>query len=115
MMHENASDETVVVAVYSNWNEAEIARSFLGDEGIEALITGQEPHRGPELTDGMRLRVLGGQAERAHTLLAEHNLLPAALDPKDIEEHVTAYRRLTGSFIFVVGALIVFAILLNAC
>lgn len=108
------SDETVVLATFGNWNEAEIAKSFLEDEGINCYIIGQDPHRGPEFSEGLKLRVLASQSEEALNALREADLLPAKVNSDDSAGDDENYRRIIFymiaiTFIIVILALVVYS------
>jgi hypothetical protein len=77
MFRKPPPDETVELATFGNWNEAEIAKSFLEDEGVNCYIIGQDPHRGPEFSEGLKLRVLASKSEEALDALHEADLLPS--------------------------------------
>lgn len=112
MLKEPSSDETVEIATYANWNEAEIAKSFLEDQGIDGYIVGQEPHRGPEFAEGLRLRVLDSKSKAALDALRDADLLPSSADatPESGEAGKT-YRRLVFWIIALAIGLTIVAIL----
>lgn len=111
MREQISADETVVIATFSNWNEAEIARGFLEDEGILSYVSGQEPHRAPELTEGVSLRVLASKSDRALELLADHDLLPEPSSPEDAEASEAAYRKLSFWLFVLIFALVLVGLL----
>ena len=56
---------------YSNRQDAEVAKARLAKSGIDALIVADDVCPPFQLTEGARLRVLKGVADRAHRVLAE--------------------------------------------
>lgn len=75
-MDENPSEETTIVAMYSTRHDAEIAKSFLEDHGIDAFVVADDVHVPLQVTEGARLIVMQSKAERAHEALADVRLLP---------------------------------------
>ena len=73
-MAENPSEETKIVAIYSTRHDAEIARSFLEDNGINAFVVADDVHVPLQLTEGARLVVMQSHAERASEALADVGL-----------------------------------------
>lgn len=112
MLKETTSGETVVVATYTNWNDAEIARSFLEDEGIDSFIIGHQPHPSVELTDGARLRVLAASAERALDALRGADLLPSEAQSQEERKLAqSTYKRLVSLMVIVMVGLLILGVL----
>ena len=114
MFNEPPPDETVELATFGNWNEAEIAKSFLEDEGINCYIIGQDPHRGPEFSEGLKLRVLVSKSEEALDALREADLLPSKVIADVSAGDDEDYRRIVFymiaiTFIVVILALVVYS------
>lgn len=114
MSKELPPDETVELATFGNWNEAEIAKSFLEDEGINSYIIGQDSHRGPEFSEGLKLRVLASKSEEALDALREADLLPAIAITDESAGDDEDYRRIIFymiaiTFIAVILALVAYS------
>ena len=75
-MTTDPSEETVVVANYPARHYAEMAMSYLEDQGIDAFVVADDVHVPLQLTEGARLTVMASRAEAAYDALAEVNLLP---------------------------------------
>lgn len=76
--------ETVVIAVYSSRQDAEIAQELLEDKGIRASIGVDDAGTMyPQLqqTQGVRLAVLGDEGAKARWVLKEADLLPEGSAP----------------------------------
>lgn len=85
MAKELTSEETTVVAKYSNRHDAETAKSFLADQGISSFVTADDVHPPLQLTQGVRLRVMTGEAQTAKKALQEVDMLPGqAADATDV-------------------------------
>lgn len=112
MTRDPSSDETILLATFPSWNDAEIARSFLEDEGITSYLTGQEPHRAPELS-GVSLRVLQSRAEEAAEALRGADLLPPPASEEDREEAKVANRRLMLWAFAAIFGLILLSLIIN--
>lgn len=65
------SDAQAVVARFAARHEAEIARSYLADHGIEAFILGDDAHAPLAFADSVRLVVMQREAEEACRRLEE--------------------------------------------
>lgn len=76
MDKELTSEETIVVARYSNRHDAETAKSFLADQGISSFVTADDVHPPLQLTEGVRLRVMTGEAQAAKKALKDADMLP---------------------------------------
>lgn len=79
-----AQPETVVVAVYSSRQDAEIAQEVLADEDIRASIAADDAgamHPQLQQTQGVRLAVLDDKAAKARWVLKEADLLPEGSAP----------------------------------
>lgn len=74
MSEDRSSEETAVLATYSNRQDAEVVRAFLEDRGITTFIAADDVHPPLQLTEGVRLLVLSGEASRARDALAEGGL-----------------------------------------
>ncbi len=85
-MNENlSSEETAVVATYSNRHDAEVARSFLEDQGVASFITADDVHPPLQLTEGVKLRVMSKEAQSARKALADAEMLSGRMDPAELE------------------------------
>ena len=65
------AEETVILATYSNRQDAEVAKAQLAEREIDALIVADDVHPPFQLTEGVVLRVLEGVADRARRVLEE--------------------------------------------
>ena len=65
------AEETVILATYSNRQDAEVAKARLAEREIDALIVADDVHPSFQLTEGVVLRVLKGVADRARRVLEE--------------------------------------------
>lgn len=70
--------ETVVIAIYTQRHDAEIAKSYLEDRGISSFIIADDVHVSLQLTDGVKLVAMQHQAEKAVDALSEVDLMPEA-------------------------------------
>lgn len=80
-----SSEETAVVARYLRRHDAEIARSYLQDNGIDAVVVADDVHVSLQSRKGARLVVIQRQAQRAYLALVDANLLPDNLGTGAIE------------------------------
>jgi len=78
-MKTDTSEETTVVAVYAARHDAEIAKSFLVDHGIDSFVVADDVHVPLQLTEGARLVVMKSQAQSAYNTLSAGNLLPDSI------------------------------------
>lgn len=70
-MNPLSTEDTTVVATYSNRHDAEVARSLLEDRGIASFVVADEVHPPIQLTGGVRLLVLSGEAQEARQALED--------------------------------------------
>ena len=63
----------VTVARFENREEAEIARAALAEEGIEAMVSADDVGGLVPLTNGVEVRVLEENAERAKTVIQDED------------------------------------------
>jgi hypothetical protein len=70
MIQDLSADETTVLGTYSNRSDAEVAKARLADREIDAVIVADDVHPPFQLTEGVELRVLEGEAERARQVLS---------------------------------------------
>jgi hypothetical protein len=68
-MIDRDSQETTVLQTYANSSDAEIARSFLRDNGIESFVSADDVHVSIQFSGGARLIVMESDSERAYELL----------------------------------------------
>ena len=124
MTKDLASEETIVVAVYSNRHDAEVAKSFLEDQGIYSFVTADDVHVQLQLTDGARLHVMSDRAETALERLKDADMLTPDRQYGQQESDGTAddlvdrtpgtvSRPFMVSFVILVLALIVAMVLFN--
>lgn len=66
-----SAEETPILATYSNRQDAEVAKARLADREIDAFIVADDVHPPFQLTEGVELRVLEGEADRARHVLEE--------------------------------------------
>lgn len=71
-------DATAVVARFAARHDAEIAKSYLADHGIDAFILADDVHVPLQFTDGARLVVMQSEAEEAYQRLEEADSIPDA-------------------------------------
>lgn len=124
MTEDLASGETIVVAVYSNRHDAEVAKSFLEDQGIYSFVTADDVHVQLQLTEGARLHVMSDRAEAALDRLKDADMLmtegqrgehegDGTADHLVDRPHGSVSRSFTVSFVILVLALIVAMVLFN--
>ena len=78
-MATDPSENTAVVATYPARHYAEMAKDFLADNGIDALIVADDVHVPLQLTEGARLRVMESKAPTAYEALKRAGLLPESI------------------------------------
>ena len=78
-MATDPSENTAVVATYPARHYAEMAKDFLADNGIDALIVADDVHVPLQLTEGARLRVMESEAPAAYEALDRAGLLPESI------------------------------------
>ncbi|WP_251965036.1 hypothetical protein [Salinibacter ruber] len=66
-----SAEETPILATYSNRQDAEVVKARLADREIDAFIVADDVHPPFQLTEGVELRVLDGEADRARHVLEE--------------------------------------------
>jgi hypothetical protein len=66
-----SAEETPILATYSNRQDAEVAKARLADREIDAFIVADDVHPPFQLTEGVELHVLVGEADRARHVLEE--------------------------------------------
>ncbi|MCS3669200.1 2-phospho-L-lactate transferase/gluconeogenesis factor (CofD/UPF0052 family) [Salinibacter ruber] len=66
-----SAEETPILATYSNRQDAEVAKARLADREIDAFIVADDVHPPFQLTEGVELRVLEVEADRARHVLEE--------------------------------------------
>ena len=69
-------DRLIVIATFNDYIEAEMARQLLADNGIEAVVTGQNAsnmYQGLNAIEAPGLQVLESEAEKALEVLASQN------------------------------------------
>ena len=69
MTREMSSEDTRVVATYSARHDAEVAKSYLEDVGIASFVVADDVHPPIQLTGGVRLFVMSGEADHAREAL----------------------------------------------
>jgi hypothetical protein len=75
MTRDLSSEETTVVATYLARHDAEMARSFLADQGIDSFVIADDVHVPLQLTQGARLLVMRSQAQKAYDALVDANMM----------------------------------------
>lgn len=71
MPQDLSAEETTILTTYSNRQDAEVAQARLADRAIDAFIVADDVHPPFQLTEGVELRVLEGEADRARHVLEE--------------------------------------------
>jgi hypothetical protein len=66
-----SAEETTILATYSNRQDAEVDKARLAEREIDAFIVADDVHPPFQLTEGVELRVLEGEADRARHVLKE--------------------------------------------
>jgi hypothetical protein len=82
-------DKLVTVAQYADYIEAEMARQLLEDNGIKAIVTGDNvanTYAGVPAMIDLELQVLESQAEEAIYILESHPEPESELEPDEDEE-----------------------------
>ena len=69
--------ETAILATFSNRQDAELAKARLADHEIDALVVADDVHPPFQRTEGVELRVLEKQADRARRVLAANTSVSA--------------------------------------
>ena len=70
-----SSEETTVIATYSNRHDAEVAKGLLQEWDITSLVIADDVHPPFQLTEGVKLLVLSSKAQDAHEALNEEAML----------------------------------------
>lgn len=81
-----ASENTVVLAVYSARHYAEMAKNYLADQKIDAFVAADDVHVPMQMTEGARLLVLESHARAAREALEVADLLPEDIAADDDAE-----------------------------
>lgn len=66
-----STEETAVLATYSNRQDAEVAKARLTEREIDAVVVADDVHPSFQPTEGLELRVLGEVVDRARCVLEE--------------------------------------------
>jgi hypothetical protein len=99
------SERTTLLATYPSRRDAEVARNRLEAHDISSFVTADDAggmHVEMQLTNGVKLLVLEGDAREAHEILQDANMLsdaapnPTDWDPDEIEERGNAGTALLG-------------------
>ncbi len=114
MTSDISSEETAVVATYTNRHDAEVAKSFLEDQGIASFVVADDVHPPIQLTEGVRLFVMSEEAQNARIALEDAkmvgDLAPEEDDvsPRsdDVDVEVSRPARLT-AWLYVAGFLLI--------
>lgn len=64
-----SAEETVVIATYSNRQDAEVDKARLNDQNVSSFVVADDVHPPLQLTEGVELRILTHEARRAHEIL----------------------------------------------
>jgi hypothetical protein len=64
-------EKTTILATYSNRADAEVIKARLADREIDAMIVADDVHPSFQLTEGVKLRVMDREVDRARHILAE--------------------------------------------
>lgn len=81
MANGQASEETIVIATYSTRRDAEVAKDYLEDEGIQSFVSTDDAggmHPQMQRPHGVQLVGMTSTAQEAHERLEEVGLLPAS-------------------------------------
>lgn len=98
MTTDRSSEETAVIATYTTRRDAEVAKDYLDDQGIQTFVSTDDAggmHPQLQRPHGVKLLGMSSVAQDAYTMLEEVGLLPEAgqetSDPqrKTQEEDVT--------------------------
>lgn len=79
MTRTDPSDETTIIATFSTRRNAEVAREYLADSGIETFVRADDAggmHPELQRSQGVELVGMTGSATEARTALDEAGLLP---------------------------------------
>lgn len=87
-MNATPSDETTVIQTYAHRSEAEIAKSYLQDNGIESFVAADDVHVPLQMTEGARLFAMESDSARAIDLLSNAGLDAQGFIPRDTAEDV---------------------------
>lgn len=69
MPRDLSAEETVVIAAYSNRQDAEVAKARLDDQNVSSVVSADDVHPPLPLTEGVELRVLNHGADCAREIL----------------------------------------------
>lgn len=75
MTRDISSEETTVVATYNARHDAEVAKSFLEDQGIASFVVADDVHPPIQLTGGVRLYVMSSEAQIARAALEDAQMI----------------------------------------
>lgn len=75
MTRDTSSEETTVVATYNARHDAEVAKSFLEDQGITSFVVADDVHPPIQLTGGVRLYVMSSEAQNARAALEDAQMV----------------------------------------
>lgn len=92
------TEETTIVATYTTRRDAEMAQERLDEAGIQAFISADDAggmHPQLQRPHGVKLVVLGREAEFAHSTLEDAGLLPAGREGSSADEEMSADDALT--------------------
>lgn len=81
MANGQASEETIVIATYSTRRDAEVAKDYLEDEGIQSFVSTDDAggmHPQMQRPHGVQLVGMTSTVQEAHERLEEVGLLPAS-------------------------------------
>ena len=93
MASDMSTEETTVVATYSNRHDAEVAKSFLEDHGISSFVVADDVHPPIQLTGGVRLFVMSSEGRSARRALVDADMAgDQPVERKDdTREHLTGH------------------------
>lgn len=69
MPRDLSAEETVVIATYANRPDAEVDKARLDDQDVSSVVGADDVHTPLPLTEGVELRVLSREADRAREIL----------------------------------------------
>jgi hypothetical protein len=105
MTRDFSTDETTVVATYSNRQNAEIARTQLEKQEISSFVVADDVHPPLQLTEGVELRVLDREVEQAHKILTIDGDTAVKTDSREMPSETDEAEK-TGGLMFSDGGFV---------
>lgn len=115
MTNSQSSEETAVLAIYSTRRDAEVAKEYLDDAGIETFVRADDAggmHPQLQRPHGVKLIGMSSAVQDAHEVLKEADLLPQPVEESEELDRDRERADFTFSLSGVAGFLAVAAVIL---